>query len=96
MKFSFHPLAEAELDDAVSYYDERQHGLGIEFAEEVYATVARIIEYPAAWAKLSKHTRRCLLNRFPYGVIYQVKNRTIRIIAIANLHRRPGYWQIRA
>jgi len=95
MKFYFHPDAKEELDGATAYYEQCQPGLGLEFAEEAYATIARIIQHPNAWSALSKNSRRCLVNRFPYGVIYQVKSRTLRIIAVAHLHRRPGYWKER-
>ena len=46
MTYSFHPRAEQELDKAVAYYEECRSGLGLEFAEEVYAAIARIIAYP--------------------------------------------------
>jgi hypothetical protein len=95
MNFSFHPNAEQELDDSIRYYEECRTGLGMEFAEEIYVTIARIIAYPNAWTLLSKNSRRCLVNRFPYGVIFQVAETEIRIIAIAELHRLPGYWQNR-
>lgn len=95
MRFNFHPRASKELGEAVQHYEMCQIGLGLEFAEEVYAAIRRISEYPTAWSALSKHTRRCLLNRFPFGVIYQVKSGVLRIIAVANLHRRPGYWESR-
>ena len=39
MKFYFHPEAEAEFDRSVKYYEQCQPGLGLEFAEEVYATI---------------------------------------------------------
>ena len=96
MTFSFHPRAEQELDKAVRYYEECCSGLGLEFAEEVYAAIDRIIAYPKAWTKLSKHTRRCFVNRFPFGIIFQVKDSVLRIIAVANLNRKPGYWKRRA
>ncbi|MEI8172160.1 MAG: hypothetical protein WCH07_01605 [Deltaproteobacteria bacterium] len=44
MRFQFHPAADAEFDAAVEYYERCQSGLGLEFAEEVYATIARIIK----------------------------------------------------
>ena len=96
MKFLFHPHADAEFDDAVRYYEQCQVGLGVEFAEEVYASIRRAVAYPDAWPVLSRNTRRCLVNRFPYGVVFQVKNESLRIIAIANLHRRPNYWKERS
>jgi hypothetical protein len=95
MKFYFHPDAEAEFNRTVEYYEQFQLGLGLEFAEEVYATITRIIQYPDAWAALSKNSRRCLVSRFPYGVIYQIKSRSLRIIAVAHLNRRPNYWKER-
>lgn len=95
MKFYFHPEAEAEFDKSVGYYELCQPGLGLEFAEEVYATIGRIMQYPDAWSKLSENSRRCLANRFPYGVIYQVKSHAVRIIATAHLNRRPSYWKER-
>jgi plasmid stabilization system protein ParE len=95
MRFYFHPDAEAEFDRAVEYYEQFQPGLGLEFAEEVYAAIARIIQYPDAWSALSKNSRRCLVSRFPYGVIYQIKSRSPRIIAVAHLNRAAGYWKER-
>jgi hypothetical protein len=92
MRFYFHELAQAEFDSAVEYYEDCRRGLGMEFAQEVHATVARIIKYPDAWSPLSKSTRRCLVNRFPFGVIYQVKSGSLHIIAVADLRRTPEYW----
>ena len=95
MRFYFHPLAGTEFGKAVQYYEDCQINLGLEFAEEVYAAIRRICEYPDAWSSMSKNTRSCLVNRFPYEVIFQVKFGKLRIIAVANLHRRPGYWKDR-
>ncbi|MDY6987675.1 MAG: type II toxin-antitoxin system RelE/ParE family toxin [Thermodesulfobacteriota bacterium] len=92
MRYYFHEHAASELDGAVEYYEDCRHGLGIEFAQEVYATINRIIQYPEAWSPISKNTRRCLVNRFPFGVIYQLKSDSVRIIAVADLRRRPDYW----
>ncbi len=92
MTFSFHPAARRELNTAVDYYERCQAGMGYEFLEEVYSTVTRILEYPEAWSQLSARTRRCLTKRFPFGVIYQVQENQVRIIALAHSHRRPGFW----
>ena len=92
MRFYFHEYAETEFDRVVEYYEDCRRGLGIEFAQEVNATIARIIQHPEAWSQMSKNTRRCLVNRFPFGVIYQLKPDYIVIIAVADLRRRPDYW----
>lgn len=95
MRFYFHPLADAEFNEAISYYEECEPGLGLKLAAEVYSAISRVSEYPEAWSPISRNTRRCLVNRFPFGVIFQVKDEMLHIIAIASLHRRPGYWKER-
>ena len=71
MKYHFHPEAEAELTEAIDYYNGCQEGLDLEFAKEIHATIEFICHFPQAWTPLSKNTRRCLARRFPYGVIYR-------------------------
>jgi plasmid stabilization system protein ParE len=89
MKYSFHPLAKIELNEATDYYEECCPLLGGEFLREVYSAIQRIIVFPKAWSQISKNTRRCLVNRFPYGVIYQIVEDEIFIIAIFQLNRKP-------
>ena len=95
MKFTFHPDADAEFDQAVAYYEARQSGLGLELADEVLVTIARILDHPKAGSPFSKNTWRCLTKRFPYGIIYQIHEDKVRVIAVAHLSRRPGYWENR-
>ncbi len=96
MKYFFHPSAEEELNEAINYYNECQDGLGLAFAKEVNRSIQNILSYPQAWPFLSQNTRRCLANRFPYGVIYQISHDKIYIIAIMQLNRKPTYWENRS
>ena len=95
MKFTFHPEARNELYQTIDYYQEQNVRLGFEFLEEIYSTVQRIIEFPKAFPSLSKNTRRCITNRFPFAVIYKVRLNEIFIVAITHLARKPGYWKKR-
>ncbi len=95
MKIEFLASAEAEFEEAIAYYKMQSEGLDFEFAAEVKKTLERIIQYPKAWPSLSERTRRCRTNRFPYGVIYQVRAESILIIAIMHLSRAPETWQSR-
>ena len=74
---------------------EELDGLGFEFAIEVQKAIERIIQYPNSWSKLSTRTRKCRCNRFPYNVIYSLKDETIIIIAIMHTKRKPNYWEKR-
>jgi hypothetical protein len=87
--------AEADLADAIAYYNSQRQGLGFDFADEVKKALARIAQFSEAWSLLSKRTRRCLTKRFPYGVIYQAREGMILIIAIMHLHREPESWRDR-
>ncbi len=95
MNFVFHPSAREELNKAVDYYQDSAKDLGYDFLEEVYAAIKRIQAYPEAWSPFSSRTRRCLIHRFPYTVVYLLKNNEILIIAIAHSHQKPNYWQKR-
>ena len=77
MTFSFHPEAEAELSEAIEYYENREPGLGYDFSIEVFAAIQNIILYPTAWPVLEEEARRCLINRFPYGIVYSIEQNEI-------------------
>ncbi len=95
MTYSFHSEAELEFNDAIDHYEECRNGLGFEFASEIYETIQRIIKFPNAWHPLDKNIRRCLTNRFPFGVIYYQRNDEIIILAVMQLNRKPNYWKNR-
>jgi plasmid stabilization system protein ParE len=95
MKIRFFGPAEAEFLEAVSFYNLQSEGLGYDVAVEVHRTIQRIIQHPEAWAKLSERTRRCRINRFPYGIIYQVREETLLIVAVMHLSRDPQAWKSR-
>ena len=88
----FLPIAQTELDDAFEYYEFQQSDLGYRFIAEVMNSLALIVAYPEAWTKSSRRTRRCLVKTFPYGIVYQYKDDTILVVAIASLYKEPDYW----
>jgi hypothetical protein len=95
MKYSFHPEAEVEFNQAIDYYENCAEGLGYDFAVEVYSSIDRIVAYPTTWTILTEGVRRCLTRRFPYGVLYAVEPERIFILAVMHLHRDPDYWKHR-
>lgn len=70
-------------------------GLGEIFLSEIIKCLDRIVEFPHAWHAFSKSTRRIRTKRFPYGLIYHMTADEIILIAVAHLHRKPGYWKKR-
>lgn len=95
MEIRFLEIAQIELDETIKYYNSESPGLGDSFLLEALNTIERIRHFSKAWHPFSSTTRRCQLRRFPYGIIYQILDPDILIVAVANLHRKPDYWRDR-
>lgn len=95
MKVAFLPEAQAELDDAFSWYEEQAVGLGYEFLDELDQSLRLIVTFPEFHPQVDKKLRRCLVNRFPYGVYYGTVDDSIIVVAVAHLRRKPDYWTSR-
>ena len=93
MKWRIVSAAEEELEEAAKWYEAAREGLGAEFLDEFEVGVRRITEFPHAWHPLSKRTRQYRLNRFTYGIVYQMRDGEVVIFAVAHLHRRRRYWR---
>ncbi len=97
MKVVFHPAAQKEAQKATVYYTEIHEQLGRDFRIELEEAVLRIVQAPTAWHPIKKNFRRCILGRFPFGVIYRTNpyKNECQIFAVMHLKRKPGYWQSR-
>ena len=91
----YHPEAKSEIQKAVNWYDDKVGGLGLEFLFEVKHTESKIIQAPEMWPTYEGDTRRYLLKRFPFAVIYLTSEKKIQIVAVAHCKRKPGYWKER-
>jgi plasmid stabilization system protein ParE len=95
MKVSLLPLAQLELDEAFAWYQEQAIGLGYDFLDEFDQSVRLIISFPEISGRIKGDVRRCLINRFPYGIIYGIDGDTVVIFAVSHLKRKPAYWTSR-
>jgi len=92
----FHPEARAEASESVEFYEARLEGLGLRFLGAVEATAERISANPEAGVPLAGGFRKRIVLGFPYSIIYRVWEDYIYLVAVAQHHRRPGYWRERA
>ena len=90
------PAAE-ELTAAIQWYEERRSGLGGEFYDAVVRTIELIRTHPEIGALRTGRFphRRIRVARFPYTVVYRVREADIYVVAVAHTSRRPGYWKNR-
>jgi toxin ParE1/3/4 len=91
----FHAEARNELIAALDYYFERSPKAADAFASEIERACSAIQSSPETWSVYLRGTRRFLLDRFPYLLVYRVVEGSIQIVAVAHGHRKPGYWRDR-
>ena len=88
--------AREEFAAAIRWYEEQRPGLGGEFFDAVVHATSLIQAQPEiGMPSPDRRTRRVLVQRFPYQVVYRLSVDEIVIVAIAHLKRRPGYWRKR-
>ena len=92
---NLHPAAVAEARAAWQWYADRSTQAAAAFVDELDHAMAQIAEAPTRWPRYVGLTRRYLLHRFPFLVVYRERDGEIEVVAIAHGHRRPGYWQAR-
>ena len=91
----FDPAAIAEARAAHSWYAARSPSSSANFLHELDDAVDAIVKAPERWAPFVEGTRRYVLRRFPFYLVYRECEDDIHILAIAHGRRRPGYWKTR-
>jgi toxin ParE1/3/4 len=88
--------AAAEYDAAFDWYLARSPDSALKFDAEFNRALVEIAQAPQRWASGSHGTRRFLLRKFPFLLIYRENGGgEIQIVAVAHTSREPGYWRER-
>ena len=88
----FHPQAADEAEAAEKWYRERNETAAIRFRRELDRAVDLIADRPEVGPPYLGSTRRYLLRRLPFFLVYRVSNRHVQVVAVAHGRRRPRYW----
>lgn len=92
-----HPEVEDEIGKATEWY--RMHSIdesvARDFNREVAAALKAAKLYPMDGTVYLRRSRRLFLSRFPYFLVYRIREAEIQVLALAHAKRRPGYWQKR-
>lgn len=87
--------ARTELLEHVSFYEERQKGLGDRLREGVQAATALAATHPELGSPWKLGTRRVFSKGFPFSIVYRIETAEVIVFAIAHFRRRPTYWRRR-
>ena len=101
MKVELSPRARVELTEILEYYAAQQPGLDAQFLAEFERPSRQLARFPETGPVMGRRissghkSRRLLMRRFPYLLIYSVVPERVTIVAIAHQSRRSGYWRNR-
>ena len=96
LSIEIHPEAVAEARAAWQWYESRSDDAAHAYLAELDIGIESIRTSPELYPPYLHGTRRYLLGRFPYLIVYRVAATTIQVIAVAHGRRRPGYWKSRS
>ncbi|HEX3869730.1 MAG TPA: type II toxin-antitoxin system RelE/ParE family toxin [Pirellulales bacterium] len=91
----FRHEAEIEFNEAACWYEARRRNLGREFIAAVEETIDLIRARPELFRIVAPKVREAEMKRFPYSVIYHVKDNEILIVGVFHGSRDPAQWRKR-
>lgn len=83
----FTRAAQADLADAIDWYEAHAPEIVPQFRDAIRTVVARIEHSPQQFAPASYGTRRAVMRRFPYLVIFRETSEAVYIVAVFHTSR---------
>ncbi len=78
----FRPEVREEVDEAYTWYESQQLGLGDEFLDCIEEMLDRICQMPESYPVVYRDVRRSVVRRFPYAVYYRIVSSRVIVTAI--------------
>jgi plasmid stabilization system protein ParE len=93
MKIEIAQEAHTEITAAIRWYARKAGKMQVRaFRAEVRKMLSLISEHPSMGSHAACGTRRMVLRRFPFSIVYYHSSDILRVIALAHHSRRPVYW----
>ena len=93
MGYKCSPEASQELHEAYLWYEEQYPGLGLNFVQDIKSSIQTILKFPTGWPMVGKYTKRCLLIKYPYLLLYTYEDNEVYITCIGHQHRDPNFYK---
>ncbi|WP_448573879.1 type II toxin-antitoxin system RelE/ParE family toxin [Trichothermofontia sp.] len=91
----FRPEVRDELDEAYSWYESQELGLGDDFLEQVNEALDRICQMPESYPAVYRDVRRAVIRRFPYIIYYRIVSSRVIVTAVFHGRKNPKAGQMR-
>lgn len=90
-----HEGARREANQATVWYAERSLSIARRFRDELLAGFSSAAAFPLHYPSYLHGTRRVLLKKLPYFIVFIDWQDEVFVVAVAHSKRRPGYWKSR-
>jgi plasmid stabilization system protein ParE len=90
-----HRLARDEASAAFRWHRQRSPKAAARFVIAVAKAFEAIEQKAGSFPQYLSGTRRSLVNKFPYLVIFYEMPDCLLVVAVAHGRRKPGYWRRR-
>ena len=89
MRILYLPDAAADVQETFEWYERKRRGLGREFLGALEVAEDELVRSPTAYRTVHRDTRRFLLRRFPYQILFRVMDDQIVIVGCFHVRRSP-------
>jgi len=86
------PKAEADIQEAVIWYESKSIALKIRFLNEVEELLKFLLLFPSSKQIRFDNTRLAFLKDFPFGVHYLVEVNKVIVLRVLHTSRNPKNW----
>jgi plasmid stabilization system protein ParE len=87
--------AAEEFAESSAWYRRRSIDAMNAFEAAVGEALDRIRNTPDRWPMCGGDYRSCLIDHFPYHLVYREEATQVVVVAVAHAKRRFGYWKRR-
>ncbi len=92
VQVSFLPQALREVEEAEGWYLDRSRSAATAFVREVEHGLRLISETARVWPEFEAGTRRYVLQKFPFSIVFRPGEDLVLVVALMHHSREPGYW----
>jgi plasmid stabilization system protein ParE len=89
--------AEMDLEEAATWYEHEQEGLGTRFIDAFESAIQVLKEpnpplTPVLGEAAELGAKKLILHRFPFSLVTIEFDQSITVVALAHHSRKPSYW----
>jgi toxin ParE1/3/4 len=91
------PEVDTDLHEAEAWYNQQEPGLGQKFLSAVLETIDRVFQNLFLYRvrQSRRQVRWAYTRRFPYRVVFKVKDDTVVVYAVLHGARHDRHWKER-